>query len=124
MSKFINFIVKSYSNKMIETIKGFLLVIILVYAIVITILYWQDQKNMQNYLKTKEENLLYKSKELDKRENLVVDKEVCFRELTKLKTVQNTVIEVLKSASENSEAKSGIEKFDNVKLNVQSEQSN
>lgn len=84
---------------MIESIKTFLLVIILIYAIVITILFWQEYKQKTNYMKDKENSINYKTKELEKRESRVVDKEICFRELTRLQTIQNTAIEVLKSAT-------------------------
>jgi hypothetical protein len=84
---------------MIDQIKSFLLITILMYAIVISVLYWTEYTNKQKYLSEKTNDLNYKENQLSKRENLVVDKEVCFRELTKLQTIQNSVLELLKSYS-------------------------
>lgn len=86
---------------MIESIKTFLLVIILIYAIVITVLYWTEYTNKQQYLQDKVNNLNDKDKELNRRENSIVDKEVCFRELTKLQTIQNSALTLLKSYESN-----------------------
>lgn len=82
---------------MIESIKTFLLVIILIYAIVITVLYWTEYTNKQQYLQDKANNLNDKDIELNRRENSIVEKEVCFRELTKLQTIQNSALNLLKS---------------------------
>lgn len=82
---------------MIESIKTFLLVIILIYAIVITVLYWTEYTNKQQYLKDKSNNLNDKEIELSRRENSIIDKEVCFRELTKIQTIQNSALNLLKS---------------------------
>lgn len=82
---------------MIESIKTFLLVIILIYAIVITVLYWTEYTNKQQYLQDKANNLNNKDLELNRREKSIVDKEVCFRELTKLQTIQNSALNLLKS---------------------------
>jgi predicted PurR-regulated permease PerM len=82
---------------MIESVKTFLLIIILIYAIVITVLYWTEYTNKQQYLQDKSNNLNDKEKELIRRENSIVDKEVCFRELTKLQTIQTSALTLLKS---------------------------
>lgn len=84
---------------MIETIKTILLVLLLIYSVIISVLYWTDYINKENYQKDKNESLTYKENELKKRESIVVDKEICFRELTKLKTIQNSVLDILKSNS-------------------------
>ena len=80
-----------------ETIKTLLVFILIVYSIVISMLYWHQYTNMQSYQKEKEDILISKEKELINRESIVVDKEICFRELTKLKTIQSTALDVLKS---------------------------
>ena len=82
---------------MVESIKTFLLVIILIYAIIITVLYWTEYTNKQQYLKDKSNNLNDKETELTRRENSIIDKEVCFRELTKIQTIQNSALNLLKS---------------------------
>lgn len=82
---------------MLESIKTFLLITILIYAIVISILFWTEHINKQQYMHDKFTNLNNKEVELAKRENAILDKEVCFRELTKLQTIQNSAMSLLKS---------------------------
>jgi hypothetical protein len=84
---------------MLESIKTFILIILFAYAIAISVLYWTDFVNKENYQKDKDNQLKYKEDELNKRESIVVDKEICFRELTKLKTVQTSITDILKSYS-------------------------
>ena len=71
--------------------------ILFTYATVISVLYWNDYVNRPLILKQKEETLRMREIELERRDSMVVDKELCFRELTKLKTVQHTALDVLKS---------------------------
>lgn len=82
---------------MIESIKTFLLITILIYAIVITVLYWTEYINKQQYLKEKSTTLNDKETELQKRENSIVNKEICIKELAKLQTIQNLTLTLLKS---------------------------
>ena len=74
-----------------------LIFILFIYAIVISILYWIEHRNISNIIKQKEETLKVREIELSRRDNMVVDKEICFRELTKLKTIQNSALDILKS---------------------------
>ena len=82
---------------MLDTLKTILLFVLSIYSIIITVLYWMDKNNLENYQKDKMQSLATKESDLAKRESIVVDKEICFRELTKLKTVQATALDVLKS---------------------------
>lgn len=84
---------------MIETIKNIILLILLIYSVAISTLFWFYYNNLSVYQKDKDNLLEAKEKELQNRESIVVDKEICFRELTKLKTIQNTALDVLKSYS-------------------------
>ena len=61
-----------------------------------TILYWYDYLNRDKYQKERENTLNAQADNLKQRESLVVDKEICFRELTKLKTIQNSIYDILK----------------------------
>ena len=74
-----------------------LIVLLIVYAIIVTTLYLYQRWNIHEYYKEKEDMLTMKEKNLIDRESIVVDKEICFRELTKLKTIQSTALDVLKS---------------------------
>lgn len=82
---------------MFDTLKTVLLVVLFIYSIIISVLFWIDKNNLENYQKDRLSLIVAKEKELEKRESIVVDKEICFRELTKLKTVQSTALDVLKS---------------------------
>lgn len=84
-------------SNIIDNLKTLLMLALIIYAVVVSMLYWYNYKNIENYQKEKEELLSQKEKELNNRESIVVDKEICFRELTKLKTIQSTALDVLKS---------------------------
>ena len=84
---------------MLETIKTLLLIIILIYAVIMTVLYWKDYTDKENYQKAKDDSLNRRDDELKRRESIVVDKEICFRELTKLKTIVASASDILKMYS-------------------------
>ncbi len=61
-----------------------------------TVLYWKDYTDKGNYQKDKDESLKRRDEELTRRESIVVDKEICFRELTKLRTILASALDILK----------------------------
>ena len=69
-----------------DEIKNIIMFMIIIYAVVISVLYWSYYINKEKY-----------EEDLKKRESIVVDKEICFRELTKMKTIQSSILEILKS---------------------------
>ena len=64
-----------------------------------TVLYWKDYTDKENYQKAKDDSLNRRDDELKRRESIVVDKEICFRELTKLKTIVASASDILKMYS-------------------------
>ena len=84
---------------MLETIKTLLLLIILIYAVIMTVLYWKDYTDKENYQKAKDDSLNRRDEELTRRESIVVDKEICFRELTKLRTIVASALDILRMYS-------------------------
>ena len=86
-------------SNILDSFKFFLLILLIIYSTIISILYLDIHINASNYQKERENTLMKKEKELTNRESIVVDKEICFRELTKLKTIQSTALDVLKSYS-------------------------
>lgn len=74
-----------------------LILILLIYSIVISMYVLNQFHNEYNYKKEKDDFLISKEKELNNRESVIVEKEICFRELTKIKTILNTVTDILKS---------------------------
>lgn len=88
-------------SNILDSFKFFLLILLIIYSTIISILYLDIHINASNYQKERENTLMKKEKELSNRESIVVDKEICFRELTKLKTIQSTALDVLKSYTPN-----------------------
>jgi hypothetical protein len=72
-----------------------IIMILIIYAVVISILYYIQLRNADNILKEKTESLKDKEEELKKRESLIVDKELCLRELTKIKTIHTSIQDIL-----------------------------
>jgi hypothetical protein len=77
-----------------------ILFILLVYAIVISVLYFNDLNKKSQFQKETLELISKREEELKRRESIVVDKELCFRELTKMKTIQNSILDMLSRDSE------------------------
>lgn len=71
--------------------------IVLIYTVIISVLYFSELYDRDNYHRNKEMILHDKEDELVKRESIIVDKEICFRELTKMKTIQTSVLDILNS---------------------------
>lgn len=73
-----------------------LFIILLLYSAGISIMYFtgSDQTDIQ---KQRDAILNAKEEDLKNRESIIVDKELCFREITKLKTIQNSALDILKS---------------------------
>lgn len=98
---------------MIDSISDVLILMLLMYAIVISVLYFNDLKQRDDYMKNKDQSLKQKEEDLVKRESIIVDKEICFRELTKIKTLHTSVLDILKSYS----LPVKVEPFDNISNN-------
>lgn len=79
-----------------------LISILFIYAIIISVLYFIDLNKRDEFQKDKINILNEREDELKRRESIVVDKEVCFRELTKLKTIQHSILDMLSRDSEKS----------------------
>ena len=65
-----------------------IILILLIYTVIISVLYFSELYDRDKYHRNKEMILHDKEDELIKRESIIVDKEICFRELTKIKTIQ------------------------------------
>ena len=78
-------------------IKTVPIIILLMYSVIISVLYWTNYTDKQKQERELTESLLRRENELKKREASVVDKELCFRELTKLRTVRDSALDILES---------------------------
>lgn len=72
-----------------------IIVILFIYSLIISVLYFNDLKERDKFQKEKLDLIKLREDELKRRELLVVDKELCFRELTKVKTIQNSILDML-----------------------------
>ena len=78
-------------------IKIIFLIILLMYSVIISVLYWTNLTDQEKQKRELTESLARRENELKRRESSVIDKELCFRELTKLKTVRDSALEILQS---------------------------
>jgi hypothetical protein len=83
-----------------------IMVILVIYAIVISVLYFLDLTEKDKFQKDTLDSIKNREEELKRRETMVVDKELCFRELTKLKTIQNSILDILSQDSNKSDTAS------------------
>lgn len=80
-------------------IKTALLIILTLYSVIISVLFWTDNVDRSKRERELTESINRKESELKKREGTVIDKEMYFRELTKLKMIQSSALDILKSYS-------------------------
>ena len=82
---------------MIETIKTCLIVLLTIYCIIITYFLYDQHKGRERYLKDRIDFINKKTDELNSRERVLTSREVCDRELTRLKTIHKSALDVLNS---------------------------
>ena len=80
---------------MIDQIKIFLIIILIIYSIFITLIFIYERRTRDSYLKYKVNYINSKQIELSKRENNVVDKEKCMSELGKVQNLNKAAAELL-----------------------------
>lgn len=86
---------------MIETIKTSLITLLSIYSIVVTYLIWDQYCRRDQYLKDRVDFVNKKTEELNSRERVLINREICDRELTRLKTIHRSALDVLNSYNEN-----------------------
>ena len=79
------------------TIEILVIILLVAYGLVVTYLLYEQYRNHDTYLKEKVDYINNKSNELNLRERMVVGRETCDRELTRLKTIQKSALDVLNS---------------------------
>lgn len=78
----------------IETV---VIILLVVYGLVVTYLLYDQYRNQESYLKDKVDYINSKQLELSARERNLVGRETCDRELTRLKTIHKSALDVLNS---------------------------
>lgn len=81
-------------NQSIETIA---IILLIVYGLIVTYLLHDQYRNQESYLKDKVDYISTKQLELSARERILVGRETCDRELTRLKTIHKSALDVLNS---------------------------
>jgi hypothetical protein len=71
------------------------IVVLIVYGLVVTYMLYDQYRNQEIYLKDKADYINSKTLELNARERTLVGREMCDRELTRLKTIHRAAIDVL-----------------------------
>jgi hypothetical protein len=82
---------------MIEEIKTIIIILLLVYCLIVTYLIYDQIQNREQYMKDKVDHISKKTDELNLRERSLIGREVCDRELTRLKTIHRSALDVLNS---------------------------
>lgn len=80
-----------------DTLGTVIIILLIVYGLVVTWLLYDQYQNQDRYMKDKVDYINKKTVELDMRERSVAGREVCERELTRLKTIHKSALDVLNS---------------------------
>lgn len=79
------------------TVETVAIIMLVVYGLIVTYLLYDQHKNQELYMRDKVDYINTKSAELTSRERILVGRETCDRELTRLKTIHKSVLDVLNS---------------------------
>lgn len=79
------------------TIENIVIILLVVYALIVTYLLYDQYRNQELYLKDKVDYINNKQLELSARERILIGRETCDRELTRLKTIHKSALDVLSS---------------------------
>jgi hypothetical protein len=79
------------------SIEVIIIILLIVYGLVITYLLYDQYRNQDLYMKDKIDYINSKAQELALREKNVSAREVCDRELIKLRTIHKSALDVLNS---------------------------
>jgi hypothetical protein len=75
--------------------------ITIIYSTVISVLYFREINDKNNYQKQKIYDLNTREDEINKKEQKLVEIEKCNRDLTKLKTLQDSITKILNNQTNN-----------------------
>ncbi len=78
-----------------STVETVVIILLVVYGLIVTYLLYDQYRNHESYLKDKVDYVNSKQLELSARERALVGRETCDRELTRLKTIHKSALDVL-----------------------------
>lgn len=81
---------------MLETLKTVLIIFLILVCIILTYFLIDEQNNRDQYMKDRLSMLDRKHNELNSRERSLVGREMCDRDLTRLKTIHRSALDVMK----------------------------
>ena len=68
---------------------------LLIYAVAVSVMYYIEYTNRNKYQYDFYVKLQNKEKDLNERDKVIINKEICAQELTKLKTVHNSLYTII-----------------------------
>jgi len=80
---------------MVNHMQNFIIIILIMFSIIMTILYWIEVSDKDRYMRDKEIILNQKDLDLIFRENNIIDKEICMKEVSRLKNVQTNILKMI-----------------------------
>lgn len=80
---------------MADHMQNFIIIILIMFSIIMTILYWIEVSDKDRYMRDKEIILNQKALDLTFRENNIIDKEICMKEVSRLKNVQTNILKMI-----------------------------
>jgi len=80
---------------MADHMQNFIIIILIMFSIIMTILYWIEVSDKDRYMRDKEIMLNQKALDLTFRENNIIDKEICMKEVSRLKNVQTNILKMI-----------------------------
>lgn len=80
-----------------SSIENIAIIMLVIYGLFVSYLLYDQYRNQEQYMKDKVEFITNKTAELAARERVLVGRETCDRELTRLKTIHKSALDVLNS---------------------------
>ena len=80
---------------MADYMQNFIIIVLIMFSIIMTILYWIEVSDKDRYMRDKEIMLNQKALDLTFRENNIIDKEICMKEVSRLKNVQTNILKMI-----------------------------
>jgi len=79
------------------TVESVAIIMLVIYGLIVTYLLYDQYRNQEMYMKDKVDYINVKTQEMNVRERALIGKETCDRELTRLKTIHKSALDVLNS---------------------------
>lgn len=82
-----------------SSVKNILILLLFIFAVIMSLLYWHEIESKEKYYKIKDDMLKRKEISLTLREEKVLNKEVCMEELARLKSLNTNANDTLRGIS-------------------------